>query len=108
VAYDHRSFGDSEGEPRQELDPWLQVRDYRHAITYAETLKDVDPDRVGIWGTSYAGGHVLCRRCDRSTREVRRCTSSDDQRVGVDLAAHASTRSRRAAPCLRCGSEGAI
>jgi hypothetical protein len=59
VAYDHRNFGDSEGEPRQELDPWLQVRDYRHAITYAETLEDVDPDRVGIWGTSYAGGHVL-------------------------------------------------
>jgi hypothetical protein len=59
VAYDHRNFGDSDGEPRQELDPWIQVRDYRHAITYAEALEGVDPDRVGIWGTSYAGGHAL-------------------------------------------------
>jgi cephalosporin-C deacetylase-like acetyl esterase len=59
VAYDHRNFGESDGEPRQELDPWMQVRDYRNAITYAETLEGVDPDRVGIWGTSYAGGHVL-------------------------------------------------
>ena len=59
LAYDHRNFGDSDGEPRQELDPWLQVRDYRHAITFAQTLDGVDPDRVGIWGTSYAGGHVL-------------------------------------------------
>ena len=59
VAYDHRNFGDSDGEPRQELDPWRQVRDYRNAITYAQTLEGVDPDRVGIWGSSYAGGHVL-------------------------------------------------
>lgn len=59
LAYDHRNFGDSDGEPRQELDPWLQVRDYRHAITYAQTLDSVDPDRIGVWGTSYAGGHVL-------------------------------------------------
>src|SRR5215210_9310645 len=33
LAYDHRNFGDSDGQPRQELDPWVQVRDYRHAIT---------------------------------------------------------------------------
>src|SRR5947208_12294208 len=25
LAYDHRNFGESEGEPRQELDPWVQV-----------------------------------------------------------------------------------
>ena len=59
VAYDHRNFGDSDGEPRQELDPWVQVRDYRHAITFAQTLDGVDPGRIGVWGTSYAGGHVL-------------------------------------------------
>jgi fermentation-respiration switch protein FrsA (DUF1100 family) len=59
LAYDHRNFGDSDGEPRQELDPWVQVRDYRHAITFAQTLEGVDATRVGVWGTSYAGGHVL-------------------------------------------------
>jgi cephalosporin-C deacetylase-like acetyl esterase len=59
LAYDHRNFGDSDGEPRQELDPWVQVRDYRHAITFAQTLDGVDRDRVGVWGSSYAGGHVL-------------------------------------------------
>src|SRR5256886_14672622 len=59
LAYDHRNFGESEGEPRQELDPWVQVRDYRHAITFAQTLDGVDGDRVGVWGSSYAGGHPL-------------------------------------------------
>jgi fermentation-respiration switch protein FrsA (DUF1100 family) len=59
LVYDHRNFGASDGEPRQEIDPWAQVRDYRHAITYARTREEVDPDRIGIWGSSYSGGHVL-------------------------------------------------
>jgi fermentation-respiration switch protein FrsA (DUF1100 family) len=59
LVYDNRCFGASDGEPRQEIDPWAQVRDYRQAITYASTLPEVDPTRIGIWGSSYSGGHVL-------------------------------------------------
>ncbi len=59
VVFDNRNFGTSEGEPRQEVDPVQQIRDYRHAITYACSLPDVDVDRIGVWGTSYSGGHVL-------------------------------------------------
>lgn len=59
LVFDNRNFGDSDGEPRQEIDPWQQVNDYRHAITYATTLPEVDSDRIGVWGSSYSGGHVL-------------------------------------------------
>jgi fermentation-respiration switch protein FrsA (DUF1100 family) len=59
VVFDNRNFGASDGEPRQEIDPWQQVRDYRDAITYAETLEETDPARIGVWGSSYSGGHVL-------------------------------------------------
>ena len=59
LVYDNRNFGASDGEPRQEIDPWAQVRDYRAAITYAATRPEVDPDRIGVWGSSYSGGHVL-------------------------------------------------
>jgi fermentation-respiration switch protein FrsA (DUF1100 family) len=59
LVFDNRNFGASDGEPRQEIDPWAQVRDYRHAITYATTLPEVDDTRIGIWGSSYSGGHVL-------------------------------------------------
>ncbi len=59
LVYDNRNFGDSDGQPRQEVDPWGQIRDYRHAITYASSLPEVDENRIGIWGTSYTGGHVL-------------------------------------------------
>jgi fermentation-respiration switch protein FrsA (DUF1100 family) len=59
LVYDNRNFGASDGKPRQEIDPWAQARDYRHAITYATTLPEVDADRVGVFGSSYSGGHVL-------------------------------------------------
>jgi fermentation-respiration switch protein FrsA (DUF1100 family) len=59
LVYDNRNFGDSDGTPREEVDPWGQIRDYRHAISYARSLPEVDGSRIGIWGTSYTGGHVL-------------------------------------------------
>lgn len=59
LVFDNRNFGASDGEPRLEIDPVQQVRDYRHAITYATTLDEVDPTRIGAWGSSYSGGHVL-------------------------------------------------
>lgn len=59
LAYDNQNFGESGGEIRQELDPWQQVRDYRHAITFMQNQSFVDPNKIGVWGTSYTGGHVL-------------------------------------------------
>ena len=59
IVFDNRNFGASDGEPRYEIDPWQQVRDYRDAITWAETLPETDAGRIGIWGSSYSGGHVM-------------------------------------------------
>lgn len=59
IVFDNRNFGASDGEPRQEIDPWQQIRDYRDAISFAETLDETDAARIGIWGSSYSGSHVL-------------------------------------------------
>ncbi len=59
LVYDNRCLGDSDGSPRGEIDPWQQIRDYRDAITFASTLEEVDAGRIGIWGSSYSGAHVL-------------------------------------------------
>lgn len=59
LVYEHRGFGASGGEPRHEIDPWQQVADLRDALSYARTLPGIDPARLGLWGTSYAGGHAL-------------------------------------------------
>jgi len=59
LVYDNRNLGASDGEPRQEIDPWRQINDYRDAITFAGSLSEVDKERIGIWGSSYSGGHVI-------------------------------------------------
>lgn len=59
LCYDHRNLGASDGEPRQEIDPWAQINGYRDAITFAETLPETDAARIGVFGSSYSGGHVL-------------------------------------------------
>src|SRR5581483_8553601 len=59
LIFDYRRLGASEGEPRQHLDPWDQIEDYKNAISFLETLPVVDADRIGAWGISYSGGHVL-------------------------------------------------
>ncbi|KAK5172563.1 uncharacterized protein LTR77_002683 [Saxophila tyrrhenica] len=59
LVYDNRCFGDSEGEPRHEIIPSLQQSDYSDAITYAQSLEEVNAEKIGVWGSSYSGGHVL-------------------------------------------------
>jgi uncharacterized protein len=59
IVFDNRNFGASDGEPRQEIDPWEQISDYRDAISFAETLPETRKDRIGVWGTSYSGAHVI-------------------------------------------------
>ena len=74
LVFDHRGWGESEsapGKPRHEVDPWEQVRDYQHAITFAQNRIQVDPDRVGIWGTSFSAGHAfVVAAIDRRVKAV--------------------------------------
>jgi fermentation-respiration switch protein FrsA (DUF1100 family) len=71
LVHDHRGFGASGGSPRFEIDPWVQIADWRRAISFLENHPAVDPDRIGLWGTSYAGGHaIVLGATDRRLRAV--------------------------------------
>lgn len=59
LVFDNRGFGASDGLPRQEVDPHQQISDIRDAITFARTLPQADAARIGMWGSSYSGGHAL-------------------------------------------------
>jgi pimeloyl-ACP methyl ester carboxylesterase len=59
LVFDYRNLGVSDGDDRQHLDPWAQVRDYQNAVSFLERHDEVDPNRIGAWGISYSGGHVL-------------------------------------------------
>jgi uncharacterized protein len=71
LVYDNRNLGASDGEPRCEIDPVAQRRDYSHAITWLCGRSEIDPGRIGIWGTSYTGGLVIVAAAlDRRVRCV--------------------------------------
>jgi dienelactone hydrolase len=74
VVFDNRGWGESgtaPGKPRHEIDPFEQVRDYQHAITYAQNRPEVDPERIGVWGTSFSAGHAfVVAAIDRRVKAV--------------------------------------
>jgi len=59
LLYDHRNFGISGGEPRQEVNIWTQARGYRDAIDFAVGLPGIDTNRIALWGDSMSAGEVI-------------------------------------------------
>lgn len=59
VAFDYRSFGESPGEPRNEISIPRQRQDWHAAIAFAKQDERFDSERIAIWGSSFAGGHVI-------------------------------------------------
>lgn len=59
LVYDHRNLGASDGEPRQLIDPWAQIRDYRRALDWLGARPEVDGNRLAVWGSSFSGGEAL-------------------------------------------------
>lgn len=44
---------------REVVDPLAWAEDFRAALDFIEGEPNVDPERIGIWGTSYGGGLVV-------------------------------------------------
>lgn len=80
VAIDYRGWGESDSrlvlsgtqlerqegkliadvkEVREVVDPIDQTTDLLNTISWVAADKQCDPDRIGLWGSSFAGGHVV-------------------------------------------------
>jgi outer membrane protein assembly factor BamB/dienelactone hydrolase len=79
VAFDYRGWGDSDsrfvavGKPekkegklvaevkevREVVDPIDQTTDIMNAINWVAGEKQCDRSRIGLWGSSFSGGHVV-------------------------------------------------
>ncbi|MEU6559328.1 alpha/beta hydrolase [Nocardia nova] len=98
LAFDYRNFGYSSGEPRQEVDPNGQVEDFRNAVSFLRSRDDVDRERIGVWGTSFGGGHVLVAAA--TDRRIK-CVVSQVPTISSYLAALRRTRSDLVPDLLR-------
>ena len=101
LVFDYRHFGASGGEPRQLFDIGHQREDWRSALRYARSLASVDTRAIGLWSTSFGGGHALelaavdpgsgplCSTCRSWTRWRRAATRASSRRrssSGADCA----------------------
>ena len=55
LVIDYRGFGASDGD-RNRLSPHDQLRDLVNGVTYLTTRPDVDPERIGVFGSGGTGG----------------------------------------------------
>lgn len=60
LVFDHRSFGESDGEPRCCVDYWAQIRGYKRALDFLQTRhKEVDASKLAVWGFSLTSAIAL-------------------------------------------------
>ncbi len=59
LVFDYRGFGISDGKPRQLVSVPKQRADWKAAISFLRSNDGVDADRIGLWGISFSGGHVI-------------------------------------------------
>jgi pimeloyl-ACP methyl ester carboxylesterase len=64
LVFDYRHFGASGGAPRQLVDPWRQLEDWRAAVAWARAQDGLDGARVALFGSSMGGGHALLAAAD--------------------------------------------
>ena len=72
LAFDYRTTGESDGEPRQHVSTRDQCHDVAAALAHLADHPDIDDTRIGLWGTSLGGMNV-----------IRVAGASDDVAVAV-------------------------
>jgi dienelactone hydrolase len=79
LAFTYRHFGDSGGQPRQLLSIKKQLADWDAAIAHVKTRRDVDGNRIAVWGSSFGGGHaiIVASRHPELRAAVSQCPFTD-------------------------------
>ncbi|MFF5113515.1 alpha/beta hydrolase [Streptosporangium sp. NPDC000509] len=59
LAFDHRNWGESGGQPRNHEDAQGKLEDLRAAVSLLRSRPEVDGDRIGALGICLGGGYAL-------------------------------------------------
>jgi pimeloyl-ACP methyl ester carboxylesterase len=101
LVFDHRGFGDSDGE-EDLFHPARQLVDWRAAIAFARSLPGINPDRVATFGSSMGGGNALA-----AAAEDRQVAAAVSQVPFLDMVTQAHRSSPRVtARMLRAAAAG--
>jgi dipeptidyl aminopeptidase/acylaminoacyl peptidase len=58
LTFDYKGWGDSDG-PQSRLAPYSRVADVQAALSFLAAQQEADPERLGLYGTSYGGATVV-------------------------------------------------
>ena len=64
LAFDFRNFGESEGEPRFYESPALKTVDVQNAVSYLESLPEVNTTQIGAFGVCAGAMYTLMAAAD--------------------------------------------
>lgn len=59
LAFDFRNFGESGGEPRYYENPSQKIEDIQNAVTFLESLPEVDGEKIGAFGVCAGAMYTL-------------------------------------------------
>ena len=75
MAFDYRNTGASDGEPRQHISARVQRHDVAAALAHLKARPEIDPARVGLWGTSLGCMNVITMAATRDDVRSRWCSA---------------------------------
>ncbi|MER5918310.1 alpha/beta hydrolase [Streptomyces sp. NPDC001982] len=84
LAFDHSTYGESEGTPRYDEDPFVKVEDVKNAVTFLTTRPEVDTDRIATVGVCAGGGYAPAAAvADRRIKAVATASGLPDLRATI-------------------------
>jgi uncharacterized protein len=84
VAFDHTSYGESEGTPRTDEDPFAKIEDIKSAVTFVSQRPEVDAARIATVGVCAGGGYApVTAVADRRIKAVAIVSGLPDLRATI-------------------------
>jgi fermentation-respiration switch protein FrsA (DUF1100 family) len=84
VAFDHTSYGESEGAPRFDEDPFAKIEDIKNAATFLARQPQVDTARIATVGVCAGGGYAPAAAvADRRIKAVATVSGLPDLRATI-------------------------
>ncbi len=93
LAFDFRNYGESEGEPRYWENPSMKVQDIRNAVSYLESLPEVNKDKIGTFAVCAGAMYTLM-------------AAAEDTRIKAVVTAASWLQDKEAVKLFYGGEEG--